>query len=172
MTTAVLFNFIARDGTSLNFSRKIAPKISPTVKDRVNKQFKSELGVRVRNSKYDNEYNCHGLTFAAKLGWFFDVRLMLKSHDYKQIGFCANFDIDKIPIDIPVMRGDIVVYYLGDESKVTHTGIIWSKRIRNGGLELTVLSKWGSHSEYFHRHDKVPVAVYGKTIEIWTDRNI
>ncbi len=139
--------------------------------DAQNAIYKRELGVRVRSAKYTNEYNCHGLTFAAKLGWFEDVRHMLVCHQYEKIGECINFDIDKITTSHEIVRGDVIVYYLGSESNVTHTGVIWSKRTVSGKIELTVLSKWGSQSEYFHRHDKVPVG-YGKSIEIWTDRSM
>ncbi len=171
MPPIAVFKFTARDGTDFEFRRIIAPPLPPSSMAAQNTFYKKYLGVRVRSAKYTNEYNCHGLTFAAKLGWFEDVRNMLTSHRYEKIGECINFDVDRITLTNGIVRGDIIVYYMGNESNVTHTGIIWSTRTVNGKLELTILSKWGAHSEYFHRHDKVPMG-YGKSIEIWTDRNI
>jgi hypothetical protein len=166
------YQFIARDGTPLLFYRTSAPLISPKDIADINKRYEKDLGVRVRNSRFSNEYNCHGLTFVAKLGWFDNVPDMLRCHGYTKIGDCPNFDVDNISTTEEIMRGDVVVYYNGSSSNPTHTGIVWAKGTRKGKLWITVLSKWGAHSEYFHRHDKVPVLDYGTTIEIWTDRII
>lgn len=165
------YTFTARDGTNLFFYRTSAPLPSPTDIDGINKRYKNELGVRVRNARFTNEYNCHGLTFVAKLGWFDDVRKILSCHGYKQVGSCPNFEVDRIILSSEVIRGDIVVYYDGSPDKPTHTGIVWGKRILRRKLCVTILSKWGNSSEYFHRHDKVPIE-YGKSIEIWTDRSV
>jgi hypothetical protein len=170
-TTYQQFPFYARDGSSFSFIRISAPPLPPTQINALNKQYSHDLGVRVRNARYTTEYNCHGLTFVAKLGWFDDVRRMLNCHSYRQIGFCANFDVDHFASDLDVARGDVIVYYDGDPDKPTHTGIVWGKRVVANKLWVTVLSKWGGHSEYFHRHDRVP-AIYGKSLEIWTDRGI
>lgn len=171
MPPIVAFNFTARDGSNFQFKRVIAPPLPQSAMDAQNIVYKRKLGVRVRSTKYTNEYNCHGLTFAAKLGWFEDVRRMLTCHQYQKIGECINFDVDSISTTHTICRGDVVVYYLGHEANVTHTGVIWSTRTIDGKIGLTILSKWGAFSEYFHRHDKVPIG-YGKSIEIWTDRNI
>lgn len=167
----VHFPFTARNGSRFTFAKKIAPPIPNADVEKINKEFKRKLNVRVRNAKYTNEYNCHGLTFAAKLGWFDDVRRMLNCHDYVKIAEIANFDIDTFDPAINISRGDVIVYYDGDVDNVTHTGIAWNKRTRKASLDITVLSKWGGLSEYFHRHDKVPIG-YGKSVEIWTDRRV
>jgi hypothetical protein len=171
MYTFERHRFIARDGNTFEFIRKKVPPIHPSVIAAENVKYIREFGVRVRNARFTEEYNCHGLTFAAKLGWFDQVRSMLASHGYKKVSECLNFDIDSFPSNLDLVRGDIVVYYHLREDNVTHTGVVWSKRVRNGKLELTILSKWGNVSEYFHRHDKVPIG-YGRSIEIWTDRDI
>lgn len=171
MTTGTFYEFIARDGRPFCFLRKSAPPLPQAMINQQNKIYKRTLGVRVRNARFTEEYNCHGLTFAAKLGWFDDVRNMLNSHGYTKIGSCVNFEVDNLMLEHPVVRGDIILYFLGNEDNVTHTGIIWNKKRRSSKLELTILSKWGNVSEYFHRHDKVPNG-YGKSVEIWTDREI
>lgn len=165
------FKFTARNGVELSFFRTSAPKLPPSILEEVNKVYKRKFNVRVRNAKHSTEYNCHGMTFVGKLGWFDDVRTILASHGYNKIGHCVNFDVDKISYSENVSRGDVVVYFMGSEDNVTHTGTVWSTRKTAQGYEMTVLSKWGAHSEYFHRHDKVPIE-YGKSIEIWTDRNL
>lgn len=164
------YDFSARDKTIFQFHRYTTPAVDPTEIASANKQFKKDLGVRIRTDKYANEYNCHGLTFAARLGWFFDVRGILKAHGYRMVGSYANFELDKIKQNTDIQRGDIIVYYDGVSDNVTHTGIVWSKRKNSStNLRLTILSKWGPLSEYFHGHDKVPDN-YGKSFEIWTDR--
>ena len=170
-TAFIPYHFTARDGSLFIFAKKIAPQIPPQQIKDVNKIYKRDLNVRVRNARYTNEYNCHGLTFAAKLGWFDDVRRMLGCHSYIKVGSVINYDVDHFNPNTDVTRGDIVVYYDGNQANVTHTGIVWSKRTSKGKLYVTVLSKWGGYSEYFHRHDKVPIG-YGKSVEVWTDRKI
>jgi len=165
------FKFIARNGTELSFYRTSSPPLTPATLEQINKDYKRKFNVRVRNAKHSTEYNCHGMTFVGKLGWFNDVRNILGSHGYKKIAQCVNFDIDDITIEHDISRGDVVVYFMGTDDNVTHTGTVWSVRRTLSRLEVTVLSKWGAHSEYFHRHDKVPIE-YGKSIEIWTDRSI
>ena len=162
---------IARDGSVLPVLKKAAPPIPQNIIADANKQFRREHKVRVRNARFTEEYNCRGLTFAAKLGWFDQVRTMLACHHYNKVGVLSNFDIDEFDLVIDVVRGDIVVYFDGSGTNVTHTGVVWSKKKTNGKLYLTVMSKWGSTSEYFHRHDRVPLG-YGKSIEVWTDREI
>lgn len=172
MITDREYEFIARDGTPLIFSRTSAPMPAPLSIAAQNRRRIHELGVTVRNARFTNEYNCHGLTFVARLGWFDDVPSILNCHGYQKIGECANFEIDSISTTSDISPGDVVVYYNGDPSKPTHTGIVWESNIRKERLWVTVLSKWGNTSEYFHRHDKVPVIDYGKSLEIWTDRTI
>ena len=164
------FPFIARDGTQLVFYRTSQPLPSPGDIAKINTKYKTKLGVSIRNSRFTNEYNCHGLTFVGKLGWFDDVPSILRCHGYRMIGECVNLDVDEVDLSEEIVRGDIVVYYDQDPAIPTHTGIVWGRRKTRGKLFATILSKWGGHSEYFHRHDKVP-ANYGKSIQIWTDRD-
>lgn len=72
-----VFPIVTRSGTVLGFEKKTAPPIPLADVVAFNREFRREFKVRVRNARYTNEYNCHGLTFAAKLGWFYDVRTML-----------------------------------------------------------------------------------------------
>jgi len=167
------FSFVARNGDLFSFFRTNQPPSSQAVIDTNDQLIKAQFGVRVRNAKYSNQYNCHGLTFISRLGRFAyfqdDVTKLLAAHDYTQIGGALNMDIDELSLTSKIERGDVIVYY--DNLKVQHTGIIWTTRKVHGRTLMTVLSKWGDLSEYFHDYRIVPSS-YGKTIQIWTDRRI
>lgn len=167
------FTFVARNNAIFEFCRILNPPLPPDIVKETNKKWAKEYGVKVRNTQNANEYNCHGLTFVGRLGWFETVREMLVAHKFVKIAECANFEIDNVnPFDgWSIKKGDIVLYYNGSPDIVTHTGVIWETRKTQNGVKLTILSKWGMGCEYFHRHDKV-TPTYGKSIEVWTDRSV
>lgn len=164
------FKFLARNRDEFLIADIVAPAPTPSDLGIINSQYKRNFNVTVRNAKYTNEYNCHGLTFAAKLGWFNDVDRLLAAHDFIRIALSPNMQVDELQPQHEVMRGDVVVYR--DGALVTHSGVVWAVKKLHSKMYLTVLSKWGQYSEYFHRHDRVDMNDYGKTIEVWTDRAV
>ncbi len=85
--------------------------------------------------------------------------LIFREDGYRQLA-CEN--------DAEV--GDVVVYKNG-EGLVTHVGLVVKIEpvIETGGRDLTVMSKWGEHGEYFHAPPDVP-PIYGNPAEYWTER--
>lgn len=164
------FQFLARNNILFQIADITSPIPTPSDIARVNHQYKSKFNVEVRNAKYTNEYNCHGLTFTAKLGWFDSVDALLVAHDFIRIAHIPNLEIDELMPIYPIKAGDVVIYR--DGQSVTHSGVVCNMRKRGGKTYLTILSKWGQYSEYFHRHDKVDMDDYGKTLEVWTDREV
>lgn len=170
---ALRFKFLARNGTSFGVYDNPNKPISYADIRAINSGYRTNHNVQVRKD-YSNEYNCHGLTFAGKLGWFDifgagDVRILLTAHNFNQVSAIPNFSIDSLPSNSRIERGDVILYYSGDPVNVTHTGVVW-KVSRNGNVAtLTILSKWGVCGEYFHNYKKVPTE-YGTSIEVWSDR--
>ena len=167
---SVRFNFIARDKSSFEVTDSPFRRSSETDLKRANQELQRQYGVRIRRP-YVYEYNCHGLTFVGKLGWFADVRRLLNAHSYRQTASLINSDVDDFAVDEDIEEGDVIVYHDDSPARVLHTGLVWALTKRGSKMFLTILSKWGQSGEYFHRHDKV-VPEYGKSVEIWTDRGI
>ena len=167
------FSFVARNGELFSYFRTSQPPVAEADIMSTNKDIKKLFKVDVRNARYSNEYNCHGLTFISRLGRFAyfndDVTRLLAAHNYKLIGSALNTDIDEITVSSKIVRGDVIVYT--DGISVQHTGIVWSVKKTGLKYKIKILSKWGDLSEYFHDYNVVPPS-YGKTVQIWTDRKV
>jgi hypothetical protein len=99
-----------------------------------------DLKKRYPNAKHrpvgpSGQYNCHGLTFAARRTWIRDpkeINKILDEDEYKQIQ------------QNEVIPGDIAVYYLNGD--VEHSGQV----VKRESYFIWILSKWGQCHEAIH----------------------
>lgn len=99
-------------------------------------------------------YNCHGLTFASRRAWVFDVDSI--QHILMDDRFREVHRQDALP-------GDILIYrdLTGD---LTHSGVIVSNDPPLYGP--LVFSKWGAGPELIHNYLDVP-QIYGRDIHFY-----
>lgn len=105
-------------------------------------------------------YNCLGLVFSGRRTW-------VEPEHWEQIRREDKYR----PVSLnAVVPGDIVIYK-NEYHEMSHVGIVVCIKplIKEGTFEITVLSKWGQHGEYFHRVDDVSPAL-GTPVEYWTER--
>ena len=107
------------------------------------------------------EYNCVGMVFGARRTVIEPehVPMILDEDGYRRIHGDGDLKL-----------GDVVVYK-DDNDEIGHVGIvICIKAICDPPKrDITVLSQWGLHGEYFHDIDDVEPD-YGGRKEFWTDR--
>jgi len=88
------------------------------------------------------EYNCHGLSFAARrtgIHFATEIAKILKDDEYAQVP------------EKKVIPGDIVIYY--ESGDVVHSGIV----VQINELKVPiVLSKWGNCHEVVHQLARCP----------------
>lgn len=88
------------------------------------------------------QYNCHGMTFAARRTWIEDptqIHMILKDDDYEKIS------------EESALPGDIVIY--SNKGDIEHSGIV----VHRDELKvLHILSKWGAAHEVIHRPPECP----------------
>ena len=108
-----------------------------------------------------SQYNCVGMVFGARRTVIEPdhVPLILNEDGYQEV---------KDENDL--MVGDVVVYKT-DNGDVGHVGIIVRIKVAVNPphRQITVLSQWGLHGEFFHDIDDVEPE-YGNRKEFWTDR--
>ena len=83
--------------------------------------------------------------------------------EYRLVAKLGDFERESVRDEDDIQHGDVVVYR--SERGITHSALVWN-RDRDF---VSLLSKFGQAGEYFHSFRDVP-AVYGKTVEFWTDR--
>ena len=114
----------------------------------------------VRARSLSAVYDCMGMVFGSRRVWIDtdELELILDGDDYRRLSDGGE-----------VTEGDVVVYR--DEDVVTHVGIVARTRqnLAQAVTEITVLSQWGRHGEYFHGIDDVDSRL-GTPAEFWTDR--
>jgi hypothetical protein len=150
-----------------------------------------QLGEKRRGPTPD--YNCHGLTFVNRLGWFATmhmaapyelpglphaeaqdtdehIRVFLRECSYRLIVPVFDLKTGNLPADHPVRVGDIVLYLDPDkrQGRFDHSGVV-VEVISQPVNDLKILSKFGMNGEYVHLLRQVPPE-YPNFIEIWTDR--
>ena len=107
------------------------------------------------------EYNCVGMVFGARRTMIEPehVEMILEDDGYEHLNSSNELTV-----------GDIVVYKNGND--VGHVGIVVCVTTSDDPLtpDITVLSQWGQHGEFFHHIDDV-LSDYGDRKEFWTDRN-
>lgn len=104
----------------------------------------------VRRTDISPIYNCHGMTFASRRTWIYEIEeinKIIEDDNYKEI------TINEI------LPGDIV-FYIDEETKdITHSGIVISKyEISDRGIinMPQIISKWGGCREVVHKIDECP----------------
>jgi hypothetical protein len=172
-------------------------QLNPQLVQKTNEQLDRQIGVGKRRNCADSRYNCHGLTFASKLGHFAsayrekklivlpgeideryddndaqkDIKTFLMDNDYYKKGAVNNIEIDKFKIDQQIIEGDIALYL--KNGIYEHSCVIYkiaTNRDNEEIEEITVLSKIGNGGEYFHSlSNKFIYEIYGRNIEIWSD---
>ena len=139
-------------------NEKPAPQPEDTMAFRRDIVLEKHPNVKVRS--LSAEYNCVGMVFAARRTAIDPKHVVqiLQEDGYKQVHHESDLTV-----------GDVVVYKNGNE--IGHVGIIaWiSTAIEPPTRDITVLSQWGLHGEYFHDIDDID-ADYGDQKEFWTDR--
>ena len=105
-------------------------------------------------------YNCMGMVFASRRTWIEPeyLQMILQDDEYRQVRRSE------------LQRGDVVVYR-DEHGEISHVGIVAEIRVnvKEADWEVTVLSQWGQHGEYFHLDEDVHQKL-GKPTEYWTDR--
>jgi len=146
----------------------------------------------------DLTYNCHGMTFVNRMGWVgaqraprlvlpslrspaakdpdSDVLAMLTGNGYCCTCRVPNYQVDPMPRRPAVDLGDVILYRnraQPEGHQIGHSGIVVAVEeggAAGGGIDdIKVLSKMGMAGEYLHSYRDAP-EVYGRTIEIWSDR--
>ena len=86
------------------------------------------------------------------------------------LGFLFEDGYHQVPDENDLIVGDVVVYKT-DNGEVGHVGIIVCIKtaVNPPRRNITVLSQWGLHGEFFHEIDDVKLE-YGNQKEFWTDR--
>lgn len=172
-------------------------QLTPLLVQKTNEELDKNIGVGKRRNCADSRYNCHGLTFASKLGHFAsayrekrlivlpgeieeryneddaqkDIRTFLIDNDYYRKGIVNNIEIDKFKVSQQLIEGDIALYL--KNGKYEHSCVIYKIAVNRDNEnieEITVLSKMGNGGEYFHSlSNKFIYEIYGRNIEIWSD---
>jgi hypothetical protein len=165
--------------------------MSPAQLHELDARQSGQVGVRRRGPTAD--YNCHGLTFVNRLGWFASmhmgaphelagtpraeaedtdehIRILLDDCGFRRIVTLPNMKVDLLEQGHGAQLGDVILYLDSGKahSRIDHSGIIIGV-ISQPWPDLRVLSKFGMNGEYVHPYRQVPDA-YPTTIEIWTDR--
>jgi hypothetical protein len=81
------------------------------------------------------QYNCHGLTFAARRTWIQDpkeINKIIEDDEYKKVSFNE------------VMAGDVAIYFMNGDAE--HSGQV----IHKESYSVWILSKWGNCQEAIH----------------------
>ena len=108
-----------------------------------------------------SQYNCVGMVFGAR-------RTVIEPEYVPWILFEDGYH--QVPDENDLIVGDVVVYKT-DNGEVGHVGIIVCIKtaVNPPRRNITVLSQWGLHGEFFHEIDDVKLE-YGNQKEFWTDR--
>ena len=105
-------------------------------------------------------YNCMGMVFASRRTCIEPdhLEMILVDDQYTRIS------------ESEIEAGDLIVYR-GDESEVSHVGMIAriETSLATGEQRVIVLSQWGRDGEYFHEVDDVNPRL-GEPSDYWTDR--
>ena len=100
------------------------------------------------------QYNCHGLTFAARRTWVYksiSIATILDDDQYEEVSWSE------------VLPGDIVIYY-SEEGDPNHSGVV----VEAGGTLVApiICSKWAHAGEFVHGLRDCP-NMYGPNTEFF-----
>jgi hypothetical protein len=114
-------------------------------------------GCNHRPTRVSLQYNCHGLTFAARRTAITDgesIQAILDDDGYVSV------------VEDGVEAGDIVVY--SEDGDYSHSGIVTKIDPVGNAKVIWVLSKWGKAHEVIHRVHDCPYAGHpGTEIRFW-----
>lgn len=190
----IRFTFKTKDGRNVPVFEP-PPALTDEEREFLNLALRRKYGNERRPA--DSFYNCHGLCFISRLGWLGiiergvkrlivpgqineiinfnaaqnDISVILKGNRFRRIYRINNREIDKLPPNIDVKLGDVLIYkeLHGEKEFTNHSALVFQVTSEKGETRLIALSKFGKGGEYFHDYMDIPDE-YGNIIEVWSDR--
>lgn len=133
-----------------NHLDRVAATINQTWDDREQERAHRPL---CRRSPANPNYNCHGMTFAARRVWVPELVSILDDDGYVEIE------------EREVLPGDIAIYFAQTTGFLEHSGVVVQSPTVVAGTAM-ICSKWGAGGEFIHAAHASPYSG-GATIKYY-----